>query len=223
MNSRFDLIGLTDIVKKLDISSKKDILLGSSSPRRIELLKDIKEVFKIIKPIVDEDKILKKSFDENKELGFLEDSFLSCANIAYAKAKNIYEDNKGPIIISADTIVITEDRILGKPKDKEDAYNTLVSLLGTFHYVTTGVCIFIEDDNYDLFYSVSGVKFVEKNDFILNYLKNYVDSGEPMDKAGSYGAQQIGKTVIEGIYGDFYNIIGFPIVEIRRRLYENFS
>lgn len=223
MNNICNYIGVKNIINKLNINQNMNIILGSSSPRRIELLKEITEDFEIIKPVIDENYILKKSFEKNKNLEFLEDAFLSCSNIAYEKAKSIFEKNKDSIIISADTVVVTENRILGKPKNKDDAYKTLTSLLGDYHYVTTGVCIFIDENNYDLFYSVTAVKFINENKFVLKYLKDYVKSNEPMDKAGSYGIQQIGSTVVELILGDYYNIVGFPIVEIQRRLYENFS
>lgn len=143
--------------------------------------------------------------------------------LLWKKQKNIYANNKDSLIISADTIVVTEDKILGKPKDEEDAFLTLKSLLGKLHYIATSVCIFIDENNYDLFYSVSAVKFVEETDYSLKYIKEYVNSKEPMDKAGSYGVQQVGTFLVDSVYGDYYNMVGFPVVEIRRRINENFS
>lgn len=223
MNDFINNIGVFNITNKLNLNKKYPIILGSSSPRRIELLKEVTKNFKIIKPNVNEKEILLKSFNDNIKLNFLEDSFISCSEIALAKAKNIYENNKDSLIISADTIVVTENEILGKPKNKKDAFLSLKSLLGKLHYVATSVCIFINENNYDLFYSVSAVKFIEETSFSLNYINKYVSSEEPIDKAGSYGIQQVGTYLVDSIHGDYYNIVGFPVVEVRRRINENFS
>ncbi|QQK08170.1 nucleoside triphosphate pyrophosphatase [Miniphocaeibacter halophilus] len=223
MNKIFNTIGVFNITNNLKFDKKYPVILGSSSPRRIELLKEITRDFKIIKPNVNEKEILLKSFNDNIKLDFLEDSFISCSEIALAKAKNIYKNNKNSLIISADTIVVTEDKIFGKPKSKEDAFLSLKSFLGKFHYIATSVCLFIDENNYDLFYSVSAVKFVEETKFSLNYIKKYVSSERPMDKAGSYGVQEVGTYLVDSVYGDYYNIVGFPVVEVRRRIYENFS
>ncbi|MDL2310991.1 Maf family protein [Peptostreptococcaceae bacterium OttesenSCG-928-C18] len=223
MNNILNFIGVYNVCNSLKIDKKYPIILGSSSPRRIELLKYIINDFKIIKPIVNENSILKESIYKYKNLNFNKKSFLACSDIALEKAKNIYKNNKDFIIISADTIVVTEDRILGKPKGKKDAYETLISLLGKFHYVATAICIYINECNYDLFYSVTGVKFTEQNHFTVKYIKEYVDSEEPLDKAGSYGLQQVVAYLVDSVHGDYYNTVGFPVVEIRRRLYENFN
>lgn len=223
MNNFLNNIGTFNLVNKLNINRNMKIILGSSSPRRIDLLKEITNKFQIEKPIIDEKYILTKSLNENKYLGFLKNSFTSSANIALEKARSINNENNDSLIISADTIVVTDKNVLGKPIDKEDAFSMLKSYLGNFHYVTTGVCLYIDENNYDLFYNVSAVKFIDKSDFAIDYIEKYVQSGGPMDKAGSYGIQELSTTLIEAIFGDYNNIVGFPIVEIRRRLNENFS
>ena len=223
MNNIFSKIGIYNINNTLNINREYPIILGSSSPRRIELLKSITRDYKIIKPIVDEEKILENFFNNNTNLEFMEKSSLACCQIAYKKSTNIFRDNKDSLIISADTMVVTENRVLGKPKDEKDAYTTLVSLLGTFHYIITAVCLYINEDNFDLFYVVSGVKFVDSNKLSLKFIEDYVGTKSPLDKAGSYNIQEIDSYLIEGIFGDYLNIVGFPVIEIRRRLYENFS
>lgn len=223
MNDILKKIGTFNLVNTLNLNEDIKIILGSSSPRRINLLQDITKNFIIKKPIIDEKFILQKSFNENKYLGFLKNAFTSSANIALEKAKSIYNKNNGSLIISADTIVVTDKEILGKPIDKEDAFSMLKSYLGNFHYVATGVCLYVDENNYDLFYNVSAVKFIDKSDYAIDYIEKYVQSGGPMDKAGSYGVQELSTTLIEAVFGDYNNIVGFPIVEIRRRLNENFS
>lgn len=223
MNNILNKIGNYNIKNNLNINKKYPIILGSSSPRRIELLKTITEDYSIIKPLVNEEKILEQFFDNNKNLEFLKKSSLSCCQIAYEKAINIFQDNKNSLIISADTIVVKENKVLGKPKNREDAYNTLVSLLGTFHYIVTAVCIYIDENNYDLFYVVSGVKFADINKLNMKFIEDYVETESPLDKAGSYNIQEVDAYLVESIFGDYLNIVGFPVVEIRRRLYENLS
>ncbi|WP_100065241.1 nucleoside triphosphate pyrophosphatase [Miniphocaeibacter massiliensis] len=223
MINDLSIVGVHDVCNSLKLKKNYPIILGSSSPRRIRLLNDITEDFKIIKPIVNEQLVMQNSFNKYKNLDFSKNAFLSCSDIALEKAKNIYTHNKDSLIISADTIVVTNNKILGKPVNYNNAFETLTSLLGKFHYVTTATCIYISENNYDLFYTVTGVKFVEKNILATNYIKKYVASGEPMDKAGSYGIQQVGSYLVEGIFGDYFNIVGFPILEVRRRLYENFN
>ena len=223
MSNFLDLVGINNVQNSLVINKKYPIILGSSSPRRVELLKNVVKDFEVIKPKVDENSILDKSFTKYKDIEFTKKAFLACSDIALAKAQKIYENEKNSIIISADTTVITANKILGKPLNEKDAYETLISLLGKYHYVATAVCIYINNVNYDLFYSVTGVKFADENKHNINYIKEYANSGEPLDKAGSYGIQQVGSYLIESIFGDYFNIVGFPIVEIRRRLYENFN
>ncbi len=223
INNFLNNIGTFDLVNKLNINKSMKIILGSSSPRRIELIKEITSKFQVEKPIVDEKYILSKSLEKNKYLGFLKNAFTSSANIALEKARSIYKENIQSLIISADTIVVTDRKILGKPEDKEDAFSMLLSYLGNYHYVVTGVCLYIDENNYDLFYNVSAVKFIEKTDFAVDYIEKYVLSGRPIDKAGSYNAQELSTSLVEAVFGDYNNIVGLPVTEIRRRLNENFS
>ena len=224
MNNPLCEIGVYTIHDTLKLNQKYPVILGSSSPRRIELLKKICKEYTVKKPLVDENKILNDFFKKDNDLNFLKKSSLSCSKIAYEKAKNIHAyNNDDSLIISADTIVVTEDKVLGKPIDEEDSYNTLICLLGGFHYIVTGVCLYIDEDNYSLFYVISGVKFIEYNAFSRKFIEEYVKSKSPLDKAGSYNIQEVDSYLVEGVFGDYLNIVGFPVVEIRRRLYENFN
>ncbi len=179
------------------------LILASGSPRRIELLKQIGLKFSVVVPQVDEE--IK---DENEpEKVVLE--------IARRKAEKVFKDYEDSIVISADTIVYFEDKILGKPKDKADAKETLKKLSGNWHKVYTGVCIFSKSAKTE-FVEVTDVKFRDLTDWEIDY---YVDSGKPLDKAGSYGIQEFGSVFVERIEGDYFNVMGLPV----SRLWSNLS
>ena len=125
------------------------------------------------------------------------------------------------VIIGCDTVVAFENKILGKPKSREDAVRMIKSFAGRSHHVHTGVCILvIENGNIakKLNYSVStAVNVVSMTDDEINA---YVDSGEPMDKAGAYAIQGLFCPYIDSIEGDYYNIVGYPIASIYRSFKE---
>jgi septum formation protein len=133
---------------------------------------------------------------------------------AKKKALAVAEDYPENIVIGADTIVVAGEKILGKPKDKSDAVNMLKMLSGIEHEVITGVCIFCGGEKED-FAQISKVKFYQLSD---EEIESYVASGEPMDKAGSYGIQGLGCTLVERIEGDYFNIVGLPVAEVCRRI-----
>ena len=114
------------------------------------------------------------------------------------------------IVISADTVVVIDGRIIGKPKDKEDAFNIIKSLSARTHEVYTGFTVCgkgLEKTDFE----VTKVHFKELCD---DDIRRYVETGEPMDKAGAYGIQQKGNLFVEYIHGDYYNVVGFPISKI---------
>lgn len=188
---------------------KKSIVLASGSPRRRELLKTVTKDFEIVFPDVEEDQLKKEFLKKNS----VEDlaSFLSLK-----KAQSIESEN---IILSGDTTVIFNGKILGKPKSYEEARKILLSLFGETHQVTTGVTIFYRGE-YFTFSVDSHIIFVDFEDYLEEYLESYLKSDGPYDKAGAYGIQEIGEYFINSIEGDFYNIVGFPITKIRRILYQ---
>ena len=111
------------------------------------------------------------------------------------------------MVIGADTVVAYKGQILGKPSDEEDARRMLSMLSGQTHEVYTGVCV-IEDGQIKTFYEETKVTFYEISE---DEIDRYIGTGEPMDKAGSYGIQGKAAVFIKGIEGDYYNVVGFPI------------
>lgn len=181
----------------------KEIILASSSPRRKMLLEQIKIPFITIPCDIDESNYLGlspymyvKDMSEKKAL---------CAK------KLIKND---AIIISCDTIVTCNDKILGKPIDALDAFNTLKSLSGNFHYVYTSISVInISAGRHEIKTIVDSTKvYMRKIDDyeILDYIK----TNEPFDKAGSYAIQGLGSLFVEKIEGDYYNVVGLPIVTL---------
>ncbi len=189
-----------------------DIILASGSPRRYELLKQIGLDFKVITSEVDE------SYD--KEAAPAD----TVMELALRKAEAVFTSElpvKNTVVIGSDTIVVHKGKILGKPGNREDAVNMLSELSGDVHHVYTGVAmyyfmnnkIFIENfaDRADVYFRKLSKKEIEK----------YVDTGEPMDKAGAYGIQGKGAVLIEKIEGDYYTIVGLPVVRVYCSLERN--
>lgn len=180
----------------------KKIILASASPRRKELLTTAGVEFEVCVKEVDE------TVPEGTEP--VEAAKLTASKKAAAVAESHAED----IVIGADTIVVANKKILGKPKDKADAAAMLRMLSGIEHEVVTGVCI-IGGRKTETFARVSRVKFYELTD---EEIESYVATGEPVDKAGSYGIQGRGCTLVEHIEGDYFNIVGLPVAEVVRRI-----
>ena len=186
-----------------------DIILASGSPRRSDILKQVGIDFTVKTSKVKED------FADNltPEQVVME--------LAARKCEAVFSEvlpEKDTVVISADAIVVYEDEILGKPKDENDAYNTLKRLSGHIHQVYTGVTMtyFINGKfRIDTFADCANVYFRELTD---KEIKEYVKTGEPMDKAGSYGIQGIGALLIDKIDGDYYTIVGLPISKVYRAL-----
>lgn len=182
----------------------KKIILASASPRRKELLTVAGVEFDIVV----------KDVDETVPDGTL--PIEAAKMTAKKKALAVAKDFEDCTVIGADTIVVTNGKILGKPADKDDACRMLRMLSGIEHEVITGVCI-ASGEKIDNFAVTSKVKFYELTD---EEIKNYVATGEPMDKAGSYGIQGRGCTLVEKIEGDYFNIVGLPVAEVVRRIKE---
>lgn len=119
------------------------------------------------------------------------------------------------LLITADTVVVLEDRVLGKPRDKEEAYAMIGALAGKEHCVVTGVTLRTAEREHT-FAARSTVRFATLTDEQIHY---YVDNYQPMDKAGAYGIQEwIGYVGIESIEGSFYNVMGLPVQRLCREL-----
>lgn len=180
----------------------KKIILASSSPRRKELLKTAGIEFEIQVKEVDE------SVPEGTPPA--EAAKMTAAK----KAAAVAEDYADCVVIGADTIVVANGRILGKPKDEADAESMLRMLSGIEHEVITGVCI-IRNGIPETFAQISKVKFY---DLTNEEISAYVATKEPMDKAGAYGIQGLGCKLVERIEGDYFNIVGLPVAEVCRRI-----
>jgi septum formation protein len=173
------------------------IILGSSSPRRADILKKLKLDFEIIpSDYVEPHDRTDFSYD------FVE-------NLAYNKALDVAKRIKEPAtIIGADTIVVINNKILGKPKDKEDAYNTLKMLSGKTHFVVTGVALV---QSITLEKKVkSETTYVTFEDLTDSQIAYYIEKFKPFDKAGSYGIQELPEGYIKKVEGDLNNVIGLP-------------
>lgn len=184
------------------------IILASASERRQELLTRIVEDFTVIVSDFDES-IVNASGSISK---YVEE-------LALGKAKDVASKLKeGYIVIAADTIVSINGEILGKPKDKEDAFKILRKLSGNTHKVYTGLVLINTSTSKVL-------KSSESTSVIFSKLKEediskYIESGEPMDKAGAYGIQGIGGVFVEGIFGCFYNVVGLPLNRLNNMIKE---
>jgi septum formation protein len=193
--------------KKNVFSIIKDmkVILASSSARRKEFFSQLGIDGKIIPSDVEE-----VVLDTPEETAV----YNAVKKVRWVNEK---EDNvRGYIIVGFDTLVFHEGEILGKPKNKEDSVRMLKSLSGMWHSVFTGVALF-KDGVVFQDYDVSNVKFHELNDFQILY---YVDSGQSLDKAGSYGIQDKNMSFIDRIEGSFSNVVGFPLKTTRNILNE---
>ena len=180
------------------------IILASQSPRRKELLELAGIKHRVIVSQVDE--ILDQDLDVAGQV----------QDLAIQKACAVAELYPQETVIGADTIVVLDGKILGKPKNEEDAFNTLKALSGRKHQVMTGIGIINkEKELLTSFVNITEVEFYYVTDeWILNYIK----SGEPMDKAGSYGIQGKGFELVKSIPGDYYSVMGLPIAALKRTL-----
>ena len=186
--------------KKIDAI---DIVLASKSPRRQELLKNIISNFKI------EVREIEETFPDTLKGGEI------AQYISEQKANAFKHTNENSMIITADTIVCFEDKVLGKPKSHENAFEMLRSLSGKKHTVFTGVSLLFKN-KLTSFYDATSVSFYELSDEEINeYIKNH----QPFDKAGSYGIQEwMGYVGIQKIEGDFFNVMGLPLHRLYREI-----
>lgn len=178
------------------------LILASKSPRRKELMQDCGFAFRIIS--CDCDEVFDKNIPVEKAI----------EQIAYHKAKAVYDAFPDQLVLGCDTMVILNGEPLGKPKNREDAYRMLKQLSGKTHHVISGVAIIGEGEQI-VFHDTTEVTFYELDDDLLT---QYLDSDEPYDKAGAYGIQGRGKLFVKEIHGDYYNVMGLPIAKVYREL-----
>ena len=194
----------------------RHLILGSASPRRRELLSLITEDFTI--KLADIDERALETDLETRNVPAIEVS----EELASAKAHAVFEmldqdSRASSVVIGADTSVILDDVIYGKPESQEDAKRMLTNLSGRKHVVATGVSLVFEGGE-KRFTDVSLVEFYPLDDYQKNVIERYIESGDPMDKAGAYGIQTGGALLVRGIEGDFLNVVGLPVARLAREL-----
>ena len=186
-----------------------DIILASKSPRRREILENTKVRFSVKESQIDE--IIKVN-ESPKE---------TVMRLAYEKALDVASSNKDSLVIGADTIVVINEQILGKPKNEEEAYNMIKLLSGKTHYVITGFALINLSLNKKVVdCEVSQVTFKELSE---ECIKDYINTKESLDKAGAYGIQGYGGLLVKNIQGDYFNIVGLPISKISDCLKDHFK
>ncbi len=177
-------------------------ILASQSPRRRELLSGILSEYAVIPAGISEQVNLSLSPEE-----------IACS-LAEGKCDAVFKDNPDKTVIACDTIVVFGSEILGKPKNEDEARATLKKLSGRAHCVITGVCVqsplkkLVRCERTEVLFNVLTDEFI----------REYVNSGSPMDKAGSYGIQDEG--VVKEYYGSYTNVVGLPVSLVKKMLEE---
>ncbi|MCX0387194.1 Maf-like protein [Clostridium perfringens] len=186
------------------------VILASKSPRRVEILEKIVKEFEVAQ----------SNFDENT-IDFKGDIEKYVKDLSRNKAIEVSKRlNEPSIVIAADTVVFQDGKVLEKPKNEEDAFSMLSSLSGNTHKVYSGICLInTYDDTVVTDCDCTEVRFSELNP---RQIRNYINSGEPMDKAGAYGIQGLGGAFVEGIKGCYYNVMGLPLNKLYKAL-ENYD
>jgi septum formation protein len=187
-----------------DLVNGKRLILASSSPRRAEILTKERVKFEISIPV-----------GYNEETSF-SDPVAHVLEASRRKAQSVAEQIEDGIILGADTVVVLDGEILGKPKDQDDAMFLLKKLSGRLHQVYTGVTL-INKPNEKVVsdYDLTKVKF---NQLDESDIRDYIATGEPMDKAGAYGIQGMGNLLVDHIEGSLDNVIGLPTEKLRNML-----
>lgn len=180
------------------------LVLASKSPRRSEILKNAGIDFVV--RTADADETIPNGTKPEDAVVFL----------AARKAMAV-EREKDELVLGADTVVVLDGEILGKPKGKDDAYNMIKKLSGRVHSVFTGVCA-IADGFSMTFSEETRVEFYNLSDEEIN---TYINTDEPYDKAGAYGIQGLASKFIRGIDGDYFNVVGLPMSAIYQKILKN--
>ena len=186
-----------------------NIILASASPRRKEILENTNVKFKIMSSMIEE-----LTLDNESPCQMV-------MRLAFEKGMDVASRQKSDLIISADTIVVLDDIILGKPKDEIQAREMIRSLSGRSHQVITGISLINLDNNKKIIdYVISNVKFKSLSEQDIN---DYIATKESLDKAGAYGIQGYGALLVDEIQGDYFNIVGLPISRLSDLLKKHFK
>lgn len=185
----------------------KRIILASGSPRRKQILSDMGLEFEVVKsPFVEE-------FDHSHF------SYQEIERLAFGKARAVADEIKGDaLVIGADTVVVLNDKVLGKPKDFDEAKTMLEMLSGKRHFVVTSICIIDTSSNTTKIDSTTS--YVEFNKLSEEMITAYIKNFKPFDKAGSYGIQELPSVFVKNVDGSFDNIIGLSSDSLSKLLQE---
>ncbi|MDI0265786.1 Maf family protein [Clostridioides difficile] len=186
-----------------------NIILASASPRRKEILENTNVIFDIIKSEIDEI-ILEGEAPKHLVM-----------RLAFEKSMSVASEHNEDVVIGADTVVVLDNAILGKPKDESCARDMLKRLSGREHQVITGISLInLCEDKKVIDYVISNVKFKTLSE---QDIEDYLRTKESFDKAGAYGIQGYGALLVEEIKGDYFNIVGLPISKLGDLLKEHFN
>jgi len=187
------------------MKTQKQIILASKSPRRKQLLEEIKMEFEVHA----------SDFEEKNEGQSPEDLVI---HNAIGKAQDVVRHYRNALVIGVDTLVVFQDHIIGKPTDREDAKRILRLLSNTTHRVISGMCVMDSDSKKTISTIEETLVTVDRLD--EDDIENYVNSGEGVDKAAGYAIQGIGSLFVKKIEGDYFNVVGLPIYRLRQVLKE---
>lgn len=187
-------------------NNMKTIILASASPRRKELLKRIGLKFKVDP----------SNYEENIS-SELEPHELA-KSLSLEKAKLVAKKHMNALVIAADTFIVFEGKIVGKPRTETEAKEMLETISGRQHSVITGFTIIDTENNKALSKAVETKVYIRK--LSSNEIEAYVESKEPLDKAGAYAIQGLGSVIVEKIEGDYFNVIGLPLGALTESLKE---
>lgn len=183
-------------------------ILASQSPRRKELLSRVVSDFDVRVSHVEE--VVPAGLQPQEVVMHL----AKIKAEAVARELRLEQPAQRFAVIGADTVVALDHQIMGKPKDRADCVRMLSALSGREHAVYTGVAVVV-DGRTESFYERTAVRFLPLSDEEINW---YASLDEPYDKAGAYGIQGYGSLLVEGICGDYFNVMGLPVASLRRRL-----
>ncbi len=181
---------------------EKQVILASGSPRRQELLRLIVPEYEVIPALGEE--VAEEGLSPQETV----------RQLALHKAKEVAAAHPGALVIGADTIVVVENEILGKPQTPQRSRAMLQKLQGRDHMVYTGVAL-VGPLGEETFAMGTKVRFASMDE---GEIEAYIATGEPFDKAGAYGIQGFGSAYIEGIEGDYYNVMGLPVQALYQKL-----
>lgn len=180
------------------------LILASASPRRRQLLAGLGLPFEAIAVELDEQGVNEPTPDR------------LVRRLAVEKAERVARQRPDAIVIGADTVVVHGGEVLGKPRDASDAVTMLRRLSGQTHHVYTGVAVVCQAEGRELVeHEVTAVTFGE---LTPRAIERYVASGEPLDKAGAYGIQGVGATLVRRVEGCYFNVVGLPLYRLARML-----